>query len=62
VTNGVMVVTDDERGWRNEAGRLIQRLGDASRRFKVYDSMIQMHDTEATWRGHELYRLYFAIV
>jgi len=26
--NGVMVVTDDERGWRNEAGST-QRLGDA---------------------------------
>ena len=27
VMDGVMVVTDDERGWRNEAGRLFQRLG-----------------------------------
>jgi len=27
--DGMMVVTDDERGWRNEAGRLFQRLGDA---------------------------------
>jgi len=25
----VMVVTDDERGWRNEAETLFQRLGDA---------------------------------
>jgi len=31
VCDGVMVVTDDERGQRNEAGRLFQRLGDAYR-------------------------------
>ena len=30
--DGVMVVTDDERGWRNDAGRLFQRLGDAYRK------------------------------
>jgi len=36
VMDGVMVVTDDERerGWRNEAGKLFQRLqlGDAYRK------------------------------
>jgi len=28
--DGVMVVTDDERGWRNEAGRLFQRRKERS--------------------------------
>jgi len=31
VMDGVTVVIDDERGWRNEAGRLFQGLGDAYR-------------------------------
>jgi len=37
VMDGVMVVTDDERGWQNVTGRLFQIQGDVS--FRVCDSV-----------------------
>jgi len=55
--DGVMVVTDNEWGWRNEAGRLFQRLGDAYRKEQFVilreedggGGVMVMSDDERVW-------------